>query len=95
MTIEIDLLPAAEAQLHREAAEAGVEPEQYLAELIKHQLTLAALEMLKNRPRPRSLDELKPRIPTPPGTSWLAQVMGKWPGEETDAEIERALEELS
>ena len=55
----------------------------------------AITEALKNRERPRSVEELKPRIPSPPGTTWLAQVWGQWPGDESDEEIFKALEEMS
>jgi hypothetical protein len=95
MTIQLDLLPAAEARLREEAAAAGQEPSEYASVLMERQLMRSALEALKDRPRPKSISELKPRIPSPPGTSWLAQVVGQWPGDETDEEIHRALEELS
>ena len=95
MTIEIDLPPVAEAQLQEQAARAGQEPAEFLSHLIRRQLMMAALEALRDRPRPKSLDELKPRIPSPPGTSWLAEVAGKWPGDETDEQIYAALEEIS
>jgi hypothetical protein len=95
MTIEIDLPPAAEAQLQEQAARAGQEPAEYLSRLIRRQLMMAALEALRDRPRPKSLDELKPRIPTPPGTNWLQEIRGTWPGDETDEEVYRALEEMS
>ena len=95
MTIELKLSPAAEARLREEAASAGQEPGEYASELIQRQMIRIALDALKDRPRPKSVDELKPRIPSPPGTSWLAQVVGQWPGDETDEEIGKALEELS
>ena len=95
MTLQIDLPPDAEAQLQAQAARAGQEPAEYLTQLVQQQLMLAALEALKDRKRPSSLDELQPRRPSPPGTSWLAQVAGKWPGDETDEQILKALEELS
>lgn len=95
MSIELKLSPAAEARLRAEASSAGQEPSEYASALIQQQLTRAALDALKDRPRPKSLSELKPRIPSPPGSNGLAQIVGQWPGDETDEEIDRALEELS
>ena len=56
---------------------------------------MADLEALKQRTRPNSIDELRPRIPTPEGKNWLESIRGQWPGDETDDVIDRALEELS
>jgi hypothetical protein len=95
MTIKIDLPPDAEARLERQALEAGEEPDRFASRILQQQLILWELQALRNQPRPRSIDDLKPRIPTPPGRSWLEEVSGKWPGDETDEEIYRALEELS
>ncbi len=47
------------------------------------------------RPRPRTLSELRPRTPLPPGASGFDRIFGKWPGDETDEEITVALEEMS
>lgn len=95
MSIVLNLSPAAEARLRDEAASAGQEPSEYASVLIQRQMMRAALEALKDRPRPKSLSDLKPRIPSPPGTNGLAQIVGQWPGDETDEEVERALEEMS
>ena len=43
----------------------------------------------------RRLSELKPRNPLPEGSNGLAQIWGQWPGDETDEDIEKALEALS
>ena len=45
-------------------------------------------------PHLMSLDELKPRIAPRPGTSGMDQVFGRWPGDETNEEIARALSEI-
>jgi hypothetical protein len=46
-------------------------------------------------PEPRTLDDLRPRTPLPPGESGFARIFGKWPGDESDEEVALALEELS
>jgi len=43
------------------------------------------------RPRPRSVEELQPRIRPYSGTSGMENVFGRWPGEESDEEILAAL----
>ena len=37
---------------------------------------------------------LQPRNPPPPGTSGMDRVYGKWPGDETDEEVEATLEAI-
>lgn len=41
-----------------------------------------------------TLATLRPRIPPPPGSNGMEFVIGHWPGDETDEQIEAALEEL-
>ena len=36
---------------------------------------------------PQSLDELKPRVPPPPGMTAMQFIEGKWPGDETEEEL--------
>jgi len=43
----------------------------------------------------RIIATYQPRNPPAPGTSGMERVYGQWPGDETDEEINRALEELS
>jgi hypothetical protein len=95
MTIEIDFPPDVEAQLQEAAARLGQEPADIVRDLVRRQLLTNELETLKGRTPPKSVEGLKPRVPSPPGSSWLAQVVGQWPGDESDDEIHRALEELS
>jgi uncharacterized protein (DUF433 family) len=45
--------------------------------------------------RRRHYSQIQPLNPAPPGSNWLEQIRGQWPGDETDEEIEKALEELS
>jgi hypothetical protein len=47
------------------------------------------------RPRPRALEDLKPRTPVPPGTNRMERVFGHWPGDETEEELLAALEKMS
>ena len=43
----------------------------------------------------RAMDAYKPIRTVPPGKTLADIVSGKWPGDETDAQIEAALRELS
>ena len=95
MTIQLDFPPDMEARLQAAAARSGQEPDEYVKSLVKEQLIANELEALKHRHRPQSVDELEPRAPSPPGTSWLAQVWGQWPGDESEEELFKALEEIS
>jgi hypothetical protein len=95
MTISFDLTPDLEAQLRAVAAQRGQEPADYVRALVEDQVRVQGLESLKNRERPQSLADLKPRIPSPAGSNGLDQVIGQWPGGETDDEIQSALEAIS
>ena len=58
-------------------------------------LTREQLETeLKAWHEPQSLDELRPQVPPPPGMTGLQFVEGKWPGDETDAELLAALKAM-
>lgn len=54
-----------------------------------------SLQALRDRQPPRSLADLQPRIPPPTGSNGLDQVLGQWPGDETDEEIQAVLDEIS
>jgi hypothetical protein len=95
MTFTVDLPPAIVEQLREAATRAGQDIDEYLKSLVEDRLRLLALEALKERKPPQTLAELKPRIPPPPGSNGLDQIIGRWPGDESDAEIDAALEELS
>jgi len=95
MTIQIELPPAVEAQLHEAAFRQGADPVAYLQKMVEQQLRLEALRALKHRTPPQSVADLKPRIPTPPNTTWLEAIRGQWPGDESNEEVDRALEEMS
>jgi hypothetical protein len=95
MAIVIDLPAEVEERLREEAAKHGQETADYVKALVEQQVRLQALDALRDRQRPRSLADLKPRIPPPPGSNGFAEIIGKWPGDETDEVIQAALDELS
>ena len=86
MTITLDLTPQVEQEIQEAAERQGVTVEALAAALIAD---------LRHRPMPQSLDDLKPRVPPPPGKTALQMVVGQWPGDETDEQVNKALEELS
>ena len=45
--------------------------------------------------RARLFSEMEPPRPLPPGKTLEDMISGKWPGDETDEEVLRALEKLS
>ena len=91
MTVTLELTPELEAALKEEAARQGLTPEG-LSEQAKMQALIAGL---KHRRVPQSLGEIKPRRLLPPGKTVWDMIVGQWPGDETDEEINKALEELS
>lgn len=95
MTLQIELPPETEERLRDEAARHGQNAADYVRDLVKRQLVMQELEALKDRKPPQSVADLQPRVPTPPGTTWLEALRGQWPGGESDEEIERALKEMS
>jgi hypothetical protein len=95
MTLTLDFSPEVAEQFRHEAARRGQETGEYVKTLVEGQLRLQALQALKERKPPRALADLKPRIPSPPGSNGLEQVIGQWPGEETDEEIQTALDAIS
>jgi hypothetical protein len=95
MSLSIDLTPDLEEQLRETAARGGQDPADYVRSLVEAQIRLQRLEFLKNRKRPQSLADLKPRIPSPAGSNALDQAIGRWPGQESDEEVESALDAIS
>jgi hypothetical protein len=95
MAITLELDPQIEERLREEAARQGQATADYVKALVEQQVRLQALDALRDRQRPRSLADLKPRIPPPPGSNGFAEIIGTWPGDETDEEIQAALDELS
>lgn len=51
-------------------------------------------EEVKNWRAPQSLDELKPRVPPPPGMTAMQFIEGKWPGDETEEELLATLKSM-
>lgn len=86
MSITLDLPPETEKALTDQAAARGLS----LAEYVER---LAA----DSEPHlPRNMEELWERVLLAPGESnGLADIVGKWPGDETDEEVAAALAELS
>ena len=91
MTLTLELPKADEAAWKEEAERLGLTPEGLVRQAVMDRLLAA----LKNRRVPQSLDELQPRRQPPPGKTAMVMVRGQWPGDETDEEIRKALEELS
>ena len=91
MTITLDLTPQAEQEIQEAAERQGKTVE----ELARQAITAAMIADLRDRPIPQSLADLKPRVPPPPGKTSLQMVVGQWPGDETDEQVNKALEELS
>ena len=90
MTITLELTPGMEAALTEAAARQGIEPEG-LTEQEKMEALIAGL---KDRPVPQTLAELKPRRLPPPGKTAMDMIVGQWPGDETDAELQAALKAM-
>jgi hypothetical protein len=95
MTITIELPSAVEEILREEAANSGQAVGEYVSGLAQELLFVQAIRALSERNRSQSLEDLKPRIPPPPGSNGLALLIGQWPGDETDEQIHAALEKLS
>jgi hypothetical protein len=95
MTITLDLPAEVEKRLQGEAAKRGKETADYVKALVEQYVRLRALDALRGRQRPQSLADLKPRILPPPSSNGFAEIIGKWPGDEMDEEIQAALDELS
>jgi hypothetical protein len=79
--------------------EAWFRPSGAVAQIIANHIRLATpkddIWEQVPRPRPRSIEELKPRTPVPPGANVMDLIWGRWPGDESEEEVLKALEELS
>lgn len=93
MALQIDLSGEMEARLREEASRQGQDASEYVQQFVRRQFVLRDLEALKDRKLPQSLADLKPRVP-PPGENWQEGVVSQWPGDESDEEIERLLQEM-
>ena len=91
MTITLDMVPETEREVREEATRRG----ETVEEMTQQALMKTLIAGLKNRPVPKSLDELRPRRQPPSGKTAMDMIIGQWPGDETDEEINKALEELS
>ena len=91
MTVTLNLPREMEFELKEEATRQGLT----LEGLTQQALIEKLIAGLKNRHIPQSLDEIKPRRLPPPGKTAMEMIVGQWPGDETDEEIQKALEDLS
>lgn len=88
LQVKIETSPSSEEQL--ETSQSAI-----------NMLTEAVEAMIQRTPaqiaqaRDRALERYKPRRTPPPGRTLSDMVSGKWPGNETDEQIDIALEELS
>jgi hypothetical protein len=92
MTITIDLAPDAEARLQQVALRQGQDTQQFLQGLLEQEVSF-----LLSRPieAPAWVSELKPRDPAYADKNAFGEIRGKWPGDESDAVVEAALEKMS
>lgn len=90
MTVTMDMVPETEREICEEAARRG----ETVEEMTQQALMRTLIEGLKNRPVPKSLDELRPRRLPPPGKTAMDMVIGQWPGDETEEELLAALKAM-
>ena len=90
MTLTIELPETEEVAWKEEAARLGVTPE----ELAKRAMMETLIAGLKNQRIPQTLDEIKPRRLPPPGKTAMQMIVGQWPGDETDEELQAALKAM-
>lgn len=90
MTLSFPLTPEAEQALRAHA----LREDKTLEEVTQEALVQMLLADLQNRPVPQSLDALAPRLPLPPGQTALGLLVGTWPGDETDRELQAALKAM-
>lgn len=93
MTLTIELPETDEAAWNAEAARLGVTPEELFRQAAREKMQ-ALLAGLKDRRIPQSLDELRPRRLPPPGKTAMQMIVGQWPGDETDEELQAALKAM-
>lgn len=108
--VQLRLQPAVEERLRAKAKEMGLTLEDYLEELAEQHapanghpdpLELAVKRLTSRTPeqimadRERILAAAPPPRPLPEGKTLFDVVVGTWPGDETDEEINEILERLS
>lgn len=111
MSLTIDLPPEQEQRLRAKAAARGQDAAAFAADVLRAALAEdreeasaldQAIAAMTNRTpeqivekRDRLLATSPPPRPLPPGKTLEDVFVGKWPGNETDAQIQAALEDLS
>lgn len=109
-TVQLRLPPAVEERLREKARQLDLTLEVYLEELAEQDasanghpdpLELAVKRLTSRTPeqimadRERLLKTARPGRPLPEGKTLFDVVVGTWPGDETDEEINEMLEKLS
>ena len=87
MTITLELPQELEASFVEEAERRGLTPEGLTEQAVMETLIAG----LKDRPVPQSLDEIKPRRLPPPGKTAMQMVYQQLPVDESDEELQAAL----
>ena len=93
MTLTIELPETDEAAWNAEAANLGLTPDEMLRQAAAEKME-ALIAGLKDRRIPQSLDELRPRLLPPPCKTAMQMIVGQWPGDETDEELQAALKAM-
>ncbi|MBV9852863.1 MAG: hypothetical protein JO250_24655 [Armatimonadetes bacterium] len=108
MSSLFEMAPELQEKVSQEAHQRHMAPEQMLDYLIRKGLDSLEqpvapsaqeamqeqLAALKDQPVLQSLDELKPRVPPPPGKTAMQMIRGQWPGDETEEELLAAQEAM-
>ena len=87
MTITLELPQELEASFVEEAERRGLTPEGLTEQAVMETLIAG----LKGRPIPQSVDEIKPRRLPPPGKTAMQMVYQQLPADESDEELQAAL----
>ena len=95
MSVTIELTKSMEDELESRAAANGQAPSELARDVLQNHLVHEALNKLKHTDPVKSLQGLQSRRQIPVGSTSVREIVGKWPGDETDEEIAAALEELS
>ncbi len=90
MTLTISLPKEDEDAWKEEAERLGLTLEGLTQQAVMEKLIAG----LKDRRVPQSLDEIQPRRLPPPGKTAIEMIIGQWPGEETDEELQAALKAM-
>jgi hypothetical protein len=90
MTLILEIPKAEETAWEAEAERLGLT----LADFTRQAIMEKLIAGLKHQRIPQSLDEIKPRRLPPTGKTAMQMVVGQWPGDETDEELQAALKAM-